>query len=118
MTLAQQVYAQATLMSEQEDARQQELLRLLCQSVTSALTARLREGLTPADCKADVIAAASLYALSAMATIGQAGDVEKFQAGDMTVSCRSNDAASKCLFNQAELIISPYLKQSFSFRGV
>lgn len=118
MTLAQQVYAQATLMSEQQDTQQQELLRLLCQSVTSTLTARLRDGLTPADCKADFIAAASLYALSAMATVSGSTDVEKFQAGDMTVTCRSSDAASKCLFNQAELIISPYLKRSFSFRGV
>ncbi len=118
MTLTQQVYAQATLMAPEQEPRQQELLRLLCESVTSALTLRLRDNLTPEDCRADFVAAASLYALAALGTAADGENPEQFQVGDVTIRCRSADTASRCLFKQAELIIAPYLKQSFCFQGV
>ena len=118
MTLTQQVFAQASLLAEQLEPREQELLRLLCQSAASSLKARLREGLEPADCKADFIAAASLYALAAMSTIRQEKDSGEFKIGDVTVRRDGKDTASKCLYNQAELIITPYLKDQFLFKGV
>ena len=62
MTLTEQVFAQAALLAGELDGRQTNLLRLLCGASASSLTARLREGLTPEDCKADFIAAASLLA--------------------------------------------------------
>jgi len=48
------------------------------------------------------------------------GDLEQFTAGDLTVRKATgyDDAASKCLRNQAELMIAPYLKDRFTFRGV
>ena len=64
MTLTEQVFAQAALLAGELDGRQTNLLRLLCGASASSLTARLREGLTPEDCKADFIAAASLLALA------------------------------------------------------
>ena len=96
------------------------LLRLLCGASASSLTARLREGLTPEDCKADFIAAASLLALAQLNGVDDDTQVEEFKAGDLTVKqgSKNRDAASQCLQRQAELMIAPYLKDGFSFRGV
>ena len=93
---------------------------MLCEISTDALTTRLREGLTPDDCKADFIAAASLFALAALNGVKDRGDLEQITAGDLTVRRATgyDDAASKCLRNQAELMIAPYLKDRFSFLGV
>ena len=55
MTLTEQVYAQAALLAGDLDERQTNLLKLLCGASVSSLTARLREGLTPEDCKADLL---------------------------------------------------------------
>ena len=53
--------------------------------------------------------------------IGSVGELpEQITAGDLTVRRATgyDDAASKCLRNQAELMIAPYLKDRFSFLGV
>ena len=119
MTLKEQVFAQAALLAGDLDGRQTDLLHLLCAASTSSLTARLKEGLTPEDCKADFIAAASLFALAALNEAEDSDQVEEFKAGDLTVKQGSRaDAASRCLHNQAELMISPYLKDRFAFLGV
>ena len=119
MTLTEQVFAQAALLAGELDGRQTNLLRLLCGASASSLAARLREGLTPEDCKADFIAAASLLALAQLNGVDDA-QVEEFKAGDLTVKqgSKNRDAASQCLQRQAELMIAPYLKDGFSFRGV
>ena len=118
MTLTDQVYAQALVLCGGLEERQEALLKILTAGACSSLAARLRDGLTPEDCKADFIAAACLYALSALSEVKDAGEAEAFTAGDVTVKRRSRDAASNCLRSQAELMIAPYLKDRFSFRGV
>ena len=117
MTLTEQVFAQAALLAGELDGRQ---TNLLCGASASSLTARLREGLTPEDCKADFIAAASLLALAQLNGVDDDTQVEEFKAGDLTVKqgSKNRDAASQCLQRQAELMIAPYLKDGFSFRGV
>ncbi|MBR5125357.1 MAG: hypothetical protein IKU68_01350 [Oscillospiraceae bacterium] len=115
MMLAHQVYAQAVMLAGQLEDGQAEMLRVLCEISVTSLTARLRDGITPEDCKAEFIAAASLYALAAL---NEAGAVEEFRAGDLTVKRGGADAASRCLHRQAEVIIGPMLKDRFSFRGV
>ena len=117
MTLRDQVYAQAALLAGQLEGAQMDLLGALCTAATASLTARLREGLTPNDCKADFIAAASLYALAALNAVDEKG-VEQFTAGDITVKKGGSDAASNCLQRQADMMILPYLKDRFSFLGV
>lgn len=82
------------------------------------MTSRLREGLTPEDCKADFIAAASLFALAALSSVDETMQLEMFQAGDLSLRRGSTDAASNCLRNQAQLMIAPYLRDCFSFLGV
>jgi hypothetical protein len=65
--------------------------------------------------KADFIAAASLYALAAMSDAREIGEM---RLGDVTLKRSGADTASKCLHSQAALIMAPYLKDGFSFRGV
>ena len=119
MMLKEQIYAQALLLAGELDTHQSQLLRVLCTAAASSLASRLREGITPEDCKADFIAAASLYALGSLAEAEEV-PVEEFKAGDLTVRKGNTvrDAASRCLQRQAEMMILPYLKDSFSFLGV
>ena len=107
MTLKEQVMAPALLLAGELSDQQTEILDALCCASSTALEARLRDGLTPEDCKADFIAAASLLALT-----------EQITAGDFSIRRQGTDAASNCLRAQAELMIAPYLKDRFSFLGV
>ena len=120
MMLQSQVFAQAMLLAGELDPRQTRLLQVLCGGAASSLASRLRDGLTPEDCKADFIAAASLYALAALGDTDENIQVEEFRAGDLTVRKGGTvrDAASRCLQRQAEMMILPYLKDRFSFMGV
>ena len=120
MKLTDQVLAQALLLAGQLDDRQSQLLQVLCTAAASSLESRLRDGITPEDCKADFIAAASLYALASLGDVADTVQVEEFKAGDLSVrqSNERRDAASNCLQRQAEMIILPYLKDRFSFVGV
>ena len=115
MMLTEQVYAQACLLTDALDEQEQQLLRLLSRSAVNHLSARLRDGLTPEDLKADFIAAASLYALAAMSG---SRDLGEMKLGDVTIKRSGVDTASQCLHNQAALIMAPYVKDSFCFRGV
>lgn len=118
MTLTEQIYAQALLLAGELEQKQDDLLKVLCQGANNSLVVRLREGLTPEDCKADFVAAASLFALSALSSADEEADIEMFQAGDLSLRRRGKDAASNCLRNQAELMIAPYLKDHFTFLGI
>ena len=119
MTLKEQVFAQAALLAGRLEREQTDILEALCTAATASLAARLKEGLRPEDCKADFIAAASLYALAALNGVSDTGALEQISAGDLTIrKSGSGDAASNCLRNQAELMIAPYLKDRFCFQGV
>lgn len=118
MNLTEQVYAQAFLLSGALDSREQELLRCLCETTVSALKIRLRPGLTPEDCRADFVAAASLFALSALSAASEEKDPDEMKIGDVTLKRGNRDTASKCLHSQGTLIIGPYLADRFCFRGV
>ena len=119
MSLTEQVYAQALLLAGELTEHQQRVLQALCAGKVSVLTARLRQGLKPEDCKADFIAAASLYALAELNAVRDGASLEQITAGDLTIRKRSAaDPASKALRNQADLVIAPYLKDNFCFLGV
>ncbi len=120
MSLRDQVLAQALLLAGDLTERQQTVLGALCTATTASLNTRLREGLTAEDCKADFVASASLLALAALAGISEDVPVEQISVGDFSVKKGSmtHDAASNCLRAQAELMITPYLKDKFSFMGV
>ena len=119
MSLTEQVYAQAALLAGQLDGNQPDLLRALCACATVSLTARLRDGLRPEDCKADFVASASLFALAELNSVRDGVALEQITAGDLTIrKSNSADPASNVLRNQAQLMIAPYLKDRFCFRGV
>ena len=120
MMLTEQIRAQALLLAGELDQRQVQVLAALCYAAASSLESRLRDGLTPEDCKADFIAAASLLALAAMNSVSGEESAEQISVGDFSVrtSKTKNDAASNCLRAQAELMIAPYLKDRFAFLGV
>ena len=119
MILSEQVYAQALLLAGQLEKEQAEMLSVLCTVSTTSLAARLKDGLQPEDCKADFIAAASLYALAALNSVSDSGSLEQISAGDLTIrKSGGGDAASNCLQRQADMMILPYLKDRFSFQGV
>ena len=108
------------LLAGELDYHQTQVLTALCYGASTTLKNWLRDGLTPEDCKADFIVAASLMALAALASVSEEVPVEQISAGDFTIrkGAVSHDAASNCLRNQAEMMISPYLKDRFSFRGI
>ena len=118
MSLTEQIYAQALVLIRDLQDRDRPVLEVLCRSAEVSLRAKLREGITPEDCKADFVAAASLYALAAMTEMDKDLQVEQFTAGDLTLRRKGTDAASNCLHNQAQLMIAPYLKDHISFLGV
>ena len=116
--LNEQVFAQAAMLAGELDGQAARMLRVLCTAAVSTLTARLKHGLRPEDCKADFVAAASLYALAALESALQGSQAEEFRVGDLTVKRSGGSAASNCLYNQAELVIAPYLEDRFAFLGV
>ena len=118
MSLKQQVYTQAILLAGELTEHQMAVLEALCTAGTAALTAKLREGLTPADCRADFVAAASLMALAALDELDEDRNVEQITAGDLIIRKGSRAAAANCLRTQAELMMAPYMRDGFLFRGV
>ena len=118
MTLTEQVYAQARIMAPELSEENQAVLEAVCRSVVVSLTGKLREPLTPEDCRADFIAAAGMFAVAAMSEVGQLSQVEQMVAGDLTVRRSSGNAAASCLRSQAQMLIGPYLKPAFVFLGV
>ena len=118
MSLKQQVYTQAILLAGDLTEHQMAVLEALCTAGTAALTAKLRDGLTPADCRADFVAAASLMALAALDELDEDRNVEQITAGDLTIRKGSRAAAANCLRTQAELMMAPYMRDGFLFQGV
>ena len=120
MTLTEQVFAQAQLLAGPMEQRDLEMLRLLCRASVKGLQNRLRKSVTADDCKADFVAAASLYALADLTAVDDSTQVQEFRAGDLTVKKSGKDGASgaPALQRQAEALMKPYVKDSFSFLGV
>ncbi len=116
MSLAEQIYAQALLMAGKLSQEQDALLRTLCRVTKASLEGRLRSGLTPEDMRSDFVAAGSLLALAALSE-SDSGP-ERFTAGELTIQRGSSCAAARCLRGQAELMMMPYVRDSFAFLGV
>ena len=118
MTLTEQIYAHALMMIRDCEEDQEALLRALCRAAEVSLRAKLRDGITPEDCRADFIAAASLYAVAALTETDDTAQVDQIALGDLTLRRRSKDAATCCLRYQAEMLILPYSKARIAFMGV
>ena len=118
MSLTEQIQAQALVLIQDSTEVNLPMLAVFCRSAENSLKQKLREGITPEDCKADFIAAASLYALAAWSEVDEVQGLERMQIGDVSMVRRSKSPAAACLRSQAGLIMSPYIMDGFSFRGV
>ena len=107
MSIADQVLNQAELLAGEMDER----LRLLCTAAVRALTAQLRDGLSPEDIREEFVTAASLLAFSLWS---RGEDIQEFKAGDLTV--KKGQTAN--LEAEALSLLGPYLKSGFTFVGV
>lgn len=118
MSLTEQINAQALVLIQDSTDVNLSLLEVLCRSAENALRQKLRDGILPEDCKADFVAAASLYALAALSEVDDTAQMEQIRIGDLTLRRGSTDSAACCLRYQAEVMMAPYLKDSFTFMGV
>ena len=118
MSLVEQIYAQALVLTQDATDMNQPMLEVLCRSAENALRGKLRDGITPEDCKADFIAAASLLALAALSEMDDLSQIEQIRTGDLTLRRGSKDSSACCLRYQAEVLMMPYLKDKFAFLGV
>lgn len=114
--MIEQIYAQALLMAGKLTGEQENLLQMLCRVAKRQLEGRLRPGITAEDCRSDFISAGSLLALAALSESD--GGPERFTAGELTIQRGSQSAAAQCLRGQAELLMMPYVRDSFAFLGV
>ena len=94
MNLTEQICSQAKLLIRDLEETDVPLLEMLCRSAEVTMRAKLRKGISPEDCKADFIAAASLYALAAMTEISEGARIEQVTAGDLTLRRTGTDAAA------------------------
>ena len=118
MSLVEQIQAQALILIQDSTEVNLNILAVFCRSAENSLRQKLRDGITPEDCKADFIAAASLLALAALSETDDMAQLEHIQAGDLTLRRGSQDSAACCLRYQAEVLMMPYLKDKFAFMGV
>jgi hypothetical protein len=118
MSLTEQIYAQALLLTQDAQERELTMLEILCRSAENSLRTKLRDGITPEDCKPDFVAAASLYALAALSELDEEMQMEQVKLGDLTLRRESPDAAACCLRYQADMMMQPYVKDTFAFMGV
>lgn len=97
------------------------VLEILCRAAEEELTARLRAGVTPADCGAVFPLGCAWLALSGLAG-GQPAGGAQFTAGSVTIregSSGQSLAQAAAYRQQGEAVLAPYLRdRGFLFRGV
>ena len=100
---------------EGEDA----LLRPLVESAQGALAARLKSGVTPADCGAPFLLAAAMVAAEHLEQTRGGGGITAFTAGDVTIRREGGGGKGRSLSARAEGLLAPWLGETgFAFRGV
>jgi hypothetical protein len=117
MALSDEICAAAAAGAGDLTDAERTLLESLCRAAEAALSARLRDGVSETDCRDAFVCAAAWTALSHFMTGARADGVTGFAAGDLKITRESGDAADG-LLGRAELLMAPYVRDSFSFRGV
>lgn len=95
-----------------------QVLLALCRAAEQELTARLRPGLTPEDCRESFVCAAALLAASHFGSGRTAGGIRSFAVGSVSVSAGGESQTSEDLRTQAMLLMRPFCRGEFSFVGV
>ena len=107
MDILDDIYDTAAVFTDTSDAQRAQALRRLCAAAHQSLLMRLKDG---------VVCAAAWMALAALDAGTNADGITQFTAGE--ISLHRADGAAGCLQVQAELLMAPYCRDSFSFRGV
>ena len=104
---------------------QEEVLTALCESAMAAWQGRLRDGLTPEDCRGAFVTACAWTALAGLAPALEAGAPvpRSFTAGDLSVSMGGSSGdwnrAMYRLQDRAEELMAAYTRDgAFFFREV
>lgn len=116
--LTEQIYAQCLLLAGTVDPQHELVLRSLCGATERSLRERLRPGVVLKKFEADFVLAAALYALGILRGVTPGEKAERFSVGDISVTSQPGDNSGRALMAQAELILAPYVKDGFCFRGV
>lgn len=95
-------------------------LGIYCEAAEQALTARLKPGITPADCETTFIAAAALMAVGMyVSMLWMTEGVKSYSAGSVSVTMNEVIGADNELRQQAEIMMAPYINdEKFAFRSV
>ena len=99
----------------------EDLLSALCDAAEAEWNARLRDGMTAADC-GETFCCAVAFTAAANLAAGQSSDVASFTAGEISVKGQSGKecaARAAALRETAERMMAPYAKPvDFCFKGV
>lgn len=116
MAMTDEIYTIAAVFAgvgEKEDRT----LAKLCDAAETELTARLRRGIGPGDCRGSFICAAAMLAASHYLAARTAG-VKSFTVGAVTVTSGGENTDAADLRTQAELLMRPFCTGSLGFLGV
>lgn len=97
------------------------LLEALCTTALAELSSMLREGVSQADCENTLACAAALLAAAGLLPCREAGGVEQFTVGEVSIRTGNGDrrGTADALRRQAMALMAPYCRDdSFSFLGV
>lgn len=97
------------------------LLNALCTAAEAELSSRLREGVGQGDCADAFSCAAALLAVAGLLPCREAGGVEQFTVGEVSIRTGDGDRceAGPALRRQALALMAPYCgDDSFAFLGV
>lgn len=93
------------------------LVERLCLAAYSEFSRRLKDGITPEDCKESFVTACALFASAMYLDTVSAGE-GSYTAGQVSVSAPGGDG-TKALKAQAESMLAPYIADDgFEFIGV
>jgi hypothetical protein len=115
MALLDEIYTMAAVFLAPDGDEAATALRTCCMASLRALEDRLRPGVTVEDCRESFICAAAWMALCGFETGLDADGVRSASAGDVSVT---RSPTADALRTQAELIMAPYIGDSFVFAGV
>lgn len=117
--MTEEVYTQALALAGELEEQEQNLLKLLCGAAVTTLESRIREDIDPESCRDAFVTAACLYALAGLTDAGSGTGIAEFKAGDLTVrKGESLTGGSDRLRQQADELVRPWLRDSFTFLGV
>lgn len=122
MNYAEEIYASALMYLSCEDEEEQSLLNTLSSAAAREMTAKLRDGVLPEDCREEFIMGSACLACAMFLTCRpQNGAVESFSAGEISVKHSGASVAEQVrnYREMADIFMLGLVKDpGFDFRSV